>query len=367
MSDFILNFPTNELFDDTTNSILKKNQSLLFHRKLKNYKSTELHNLSGLASKLKLSSIHVKDESKRFGLGSFKPLGVSYALDQILKKNKTVSTLCTATDGNHGIGLSWISKMFNKKCVVYVPKHTPLLTVKKISKFGAKVLQLKKNYDQTCKYAFDISKKMGWQLVQDVSWKGYKKIPAYIMSGYQTHFREIDENVKKKDLPFFDVVFLQCGVGSWAASCIWYYLNKYGDKRPKIILVEPTESAGVFESFLNKKRCNPSGSLKTIANSLNCGIPSMSAWEIIKSGSDGVIKINDYEILESMSLFLEPLKKDPKIISGESGAVGLAGLLKCLNKKSFKKLRKHIGLDCNSKVLLFNTEGKSKAVNHTTA
>ena len=93
----------------------------------------------------------------------------------------------------------------------------------------------------------------------------------------------------------------------------------------------------------------------------------MSAWEIIKSGSDGVIKINDYEILESMSLFLEPLKKDPKIISGESGAVGLAGLLKCLNKKSFKKLRKHIGLDCNSKVLLFNTEGKSKAVNHTTA
>ena len=86
MSDFILNFPTNELFDDTTNNILKKNQALLFHRKLKNYKSTELHNLSGLASKLKLSSIHVKDESKRFGLGSFKPLGVSYALDQILKK-----------------------------------------------------------------------------------------------------------------------------------------------------------------------------------------------------------------------------------------------------------------------------------------
>ena len=364
MSNFILNFPSNKIFDDTTSEILKKNQSLVFHRQLENYKSTELHNLSGLASKLKLSSIHVKDESTRFGLGSFKPLGVSYALSRILKNNNSKSSLCTATDGNHGIGLSWISQIFNKKCIVYVPKHTPKLIVEKISKLGAEVSQLQKNYDETCKYAFDMSKKMGWQLVQDVCWEGYEKIPAYIMSGYQTHFREIDEKVQNLGLPFFDVVFLQCGVGSWAASCIWYYLNKYGQRRPKIILVEPLESAGVFESFQYKKRSTPSGSLKTIANSLNCGIPSMSAWKIIRSGCDAVITINDDDIIKSIGVFSDPVNRDPKINSGESGAVGLAGLLNCLSGKSFSKLKKHIGLDCNSRVLLFNTEGNSKDVNY---
>ena len=90
----------------------------------------------------------------------------------------------------------------------------------------------------------------------------------------------------------------------------------------------------------------------------------MSAWKIIRSGCDAVITINDDDIIKSMGVFSDPVNRDPKINSGESGAVGLAGLLNCLSEKSFSKLKKHIGLDCNSRVLLFNTEGNSKDVNY---
>lgn len=354
---FLINFPTNHLTKDTTHRILLKCQPLNFHKKLKNYKSTVLHNLRGLASKWNLYAIHVKDESTRFGLGSFKPLGVSYAVHKLNKIVNLKETLCAATDGNHGIGLSWISQVLNKKCVIYVPRHTTKSRIKFITNLGSKVIKLEKNYDQTCEHALQTSKKMDWQLVQDASFKGYEKIPAYIMSGYQTHMHEIGEQIECKELPFFDVVFLQCGVGSWAASCIWYYLEKYGSKRPKIILVEPRESAGVYESFKSKKRTNPKGSLKTIAQSLNCGKPSLSAWGIIQSGCDGCIKVDDADIIAAKNIYLNSKGNDPKIFSGASGAVGLAGLLKCLNDKKFGNMKKHIGLGPNSKVLLFNTEG----------
>lgn len=354
---FIINFPTNQHVINTTHRILLKSKPLNFHKKLKNYKSTDLHNLRGLASKLNLSAIHVKDESNRFGLGSFKPLGASYAVHKIHEIINSKETFCTATDGNHGVGLSWISQVFNKKCVVYVPRHTTKSRIKYITNLGSKVIKLEKNYDQTCEHALKTSKKMGWQLVQDVSFKGYEKIPAYIMSGYQTHMHEIDKQINCEELPFYDVVFLQCGVGSWAASCIWYYLEKYGLKRPKIILVEPRESAGVYESFQSKKRTDPKGSLKTIAQSLNCGKPSFSAWDIIQSGCDGCIKVDDADIIAAKNIYLNSLANDPKIFSGNSGAVGLAGLLKCFNHKKSGNMKKHIGLGSNSKVLLFNTEG----------
>ena len=111
----------------------------------------------------------------------------------------------------------------------------------------------------------------------------------------------------------FDIVFLQSGVGSWAASYIWYCLNRFGMNRPKIVLVEPSESCGVFQSFTEDKRISPLGSLDTIMAGLNCGIPSKNAWEIIKNGCDAVITISDEDVKSSMRILYSPKENDPKI------------------------------------------------------
>ena len=359
MKDFIINYPSNILPNDITNQILKNSKSISYHRTIENYKQSPLHRLSALSNYLKISNLYVKDESNRFGLDSFKVLGGSYAVSQILKKNPNISVFCTATDGNHGKGLAWSAEKYNKKCIVFVPKDTSKLRIKAITDLGAKVEQLEMNYEDTCKYAAEISLKMNWKLVQDTSWVNYELIPAYIMSGYLTHFIEMEDTFNKLNQPDLDIVIIQCGVGSWPASCIWYYLNRYGKNKPKIILVEPTESCGVYQSFHEGKRISPKGNLSTIMAGLNCGIPSKSAWEIIKRGCDGVIKINDSEVKLAMKMFYKPLLEDIKIISGESGAAGLAGLIKCLNDNKLKKLKDHIGLNKDSRVLVFNSEGKT--------
>ncbi len=188
------------------------------------------------------------------------------------------------------------------------------------------------------------------QLVQDTSWKGYEEIPAYIMSGYLTQFKELENEINTIKKPEADIIFFQTGVGSWAASGIWYYLNKYGTKKPKIILVEPNESSGVFESFINGKRISPKGNFKTIMAGLNCGIPSKIAWEIIKNGCDACLRISDKYAKEAMRSLFYSHNEDSRIISGESGAAGLAGLMKCIKEKSLENLRNHIGLSSDTKI-----------------
>ena len=107
----------------------KARETLRFHRSLPAYAETKLCALDELAKSLRLGGIYVKDESTRFGLKAFKGLGGSYALFRVLCERfgldpqKTVfadlleepyRTMCrgiefaTATDGNHGKGVSTV-------------------------------------------------------------------------------------------------------------------------------------------------------------------------------------------------------------------------------------------------------------------
>ena len=357
MRDYFLNYPDNKINPNKTSNVLENSESLNFHKSLDNYNISPLINLKSLSKKLNINNLFVKDESNRFGLNAFKVLGASYAIYHILKDEPNIPVFCTATDGNHGKAVAWATKRYNKKCIVYVPRNTTDLRIKAISKAGAKVYKLDMNYEDTCDYAREISLKNNWKLIQDTSWDGYEYIPSLIMSGYLTHFNELESQLVLNYKNKIDIIFLQCGVGSWAASCIWYFLNKHKVNRPKIVIVEPTESAGIFESFEKGARITPKGNFNTIMAGLNCGIPSKNAWDIIKSGCDASIIISDDYVIKATREYYYPRDNDQRIISGESGAAGLGGLLKSIYDSAFDKLRKHINLNPKSNVLLFNTEG----------
>ena len=54
-----------------------------------------------------------------------------------------------------------------------------------------------------------------------------------------------------------------------------------------------------------------------------------------------------------------PLKGDPTVISGESGAVGMGVLAALMEGDDYKDLRDYLGLDRFSQVLMFSTEGNT--------
>ena len=98
------------------------------------YEPTPLRSLDRLAAALGLEAALYKDESRRFGFGSFKPLGGTYAVARLLAERLGVSTqailrgeqrarladvtLTTATDGNIGQAVAWGAREAGCRCIV---------------------------------------------------------------------------------------------------------------------------------------------------------------------------------------------------------------------------------------------------------
>ena len=87
---------------------------------------------------------------------------------------------------------------------------------------------------------------------------------------------------------------------------------------------------------------------------LSCGEVSELAWDVLATGADGAIVIEDALALDGMRRLAFPSGGDPAIVGGEcsGGAVGaLIGLAR------EPDLMARLGLDRTSRVLLIGTEG----------
>ena len=243
---------------------------LLFHKSLDVYQPTPLRRLSGLAATLGVNEILVKDESQRFGLKAFKALGASYAIYRFIKSRveaesgQTLSipeffdragrrecgnyTFCTATDGNHGRGVAWTARWLGQHAVIYMPRVSCPARIDGIRSEGARVVIVDGTYDQTVVKAAADARQNGWVIISDTSYPGNMGIPSWIMAGYTTIFREIDDTLGDDSESAFDIVFIQVGVGALAAAAAWYYTVHRRDRRPRTISVEPLAADCLLES-----------------------------------------------------------------------------------------------------------------------
>jgi diaminopropionate ammonia-lyase len=338
----------------------KAEQVISYHKSINGYHSTSLHSLANLALKTGLQSIHIKDESSRFGLKAFKALGASWAIRCLLNENPGTYTFCTATDGNHGRAVAWSARIMNQKAVVFIPETTVQSRIRSIEKEGAAVHIVKGDYDSCVEIAAQAASKNGYVLIQDTSWKGYEKIPALITEGYYTLIHEIIQKYDpgKSTIPF-DIIFLQAGVGSWASSAVKYFCNQYQKEKPKFIIVEPNSADCVLESVRNGKISRTKGAQDTIMAGLNCGTPSMAAFDILRNTVDVFISISDDYARLALRILQDPLPGDPAIESCETGAAGLAGMLAVIFSRELSEVKKHLQLNHESRILLINTEGNT--------
>ena len=243
----------------------KAKQARAFHQSFPEYRETPLAELNALAKELGVASIHVKDESWRFGLNAFKVLGGSYTIGNYIAKKLGVSitelryeklvspevkerlgriTFVTATDGNHGRGIAWTAARLGQKSVVYMPKGSSEERLHNIQALGADASITELNYDDAVRLAKEGQDKNGWVLVQDTAWEGYEEIPGWIMEGYTTMAAEATEQLKGERPTH---VFLQAGVGAMSGAVCGYFASLYGDEeRPVITIVEPDQADCIF-------------------------------------------------------------------------------------------------------------------------
>ena len=352
-----------------------------FHKSLPNYQPTPLVDLKNLAAHYGVKKVWLKDESKRFGLNAFKVLGGSYAIGKYLsqrlgkdinelpynvlisdevKKQLGDVTFVTATDGNHGRGVAWMANRLKQKSVVYMPKGSAKMRFDAIAREGADVTITDLNYDDAVRLANKGAEEYGWIMVQDTAWDGYEEIPLWIMQGYSTIINEVVEQLKECGNEKPTHVFLQAGVGSFAGAVQGYLAHLYGDDRPITIICEPHGANCIYKS-MEANDGNPhnvGGDLTTIMAGLACGEPNTISWKILRDNADFSVSCDDQIAARGMRVLSSPLGDDTRVISGESGAVGL-GLFTILSerKEEFAELMKELKIDENSKILCISTEG----------
>ena len=352
-----------------------------FHRSFPQYSITPLAKLDGMASELGLGGVYVKDESYRFGLNAFKVLGGSFAMGRYIaqqmgrdvgemtyeyltspafREEFGQATFFTATDGNHGRGVAWAANKLGQKAVVHMPKGSSQSRFDNIAKEGAKVTIEEVNYDDCVRIAAaEAAETEHGVVVQDTAWEGYEEIPAWIMQGYGTMANEAADQLRQVSVNRPTHVFVQAGVGSLAGAVVGYFTNLYPNDPPKFVVMEARAADCLYQGAVAGDG-DPrivGGDLQTIMAGLACGEPNIISWDILRNHVSAFVSCPDWVSAKGMRMLSAPVKGDPRVISGESGAVGMGLLSTIMQDDEYKELREYLELDQSSQVLMFSTEG----------
>lgn len=339
------------------------------------HQSTRLYGLPGLAASLGVRAVQVKDEGARSSLGSFKALGGAHAVIRVVLRevgkhlNRSLSildlddadvraiaaglTITCATDGNHGRAVAAGAALAGCACTVYIHAGVSDARAKAISDQGANVVRIEGNYDDSVAMANQEAKEHGWHVVSDTSWPGYEEIPTWVMQGYLIMVSEAIEQARLSEaMPTH--VFLQAGVGGYAAAVAAHVALALGSAAPRVVVVEPERAACLFESAVcgQLKRVAPQE--PTLMAMLECYEPSLIGWRILERRAHAFMTIDETQALRAMKALARPKAGDPFVLAGESGGAGLAGVMAAAASGRAREL---LGLDADSVVMVFNTEG----------
>ncbi|APX94458.1 diaminopropionate ammonia-lyase [Halomonas sp. 1513] len=337
-----------------------------------NSNATPLYSLPGLAAKLGVAEILLKDESKRSALGSFKALGAPIALVRLILRQFPEHcfdardllagehssalagfTVVSATDGNHGRALAAAARSVGCRCIIVLHANVSTEREAPIAANGAEIVRISGNYDASVETAAELAEKNGWLVVSDTSYEGYEEIPRDVMQGYSTIAAEIMEveGLQHRAGPAFTHVFLQGGVGGFAAGIASYLWELHGAQRPTIVVVEPEQADCLYQSASAGKAARATGSVDSVMAGLACGETSRLAWKFLQPCVDFFMTIHDDEAVTAMRALAGGSEQDVPVVSGESGAAGLAGLSRLASDSM------QVGLNAESRILLINTEG----------
>ena len=351
-----------------------------FHKSFPQYSVTPLANLSGMANRLGLGGLYVKDESYRFGLNAFKVLGGSFAMaryiaeetgrdvadcdfdyltsDQ-LEHDFGHATFFTATDGNHGRGVAWAAHRLHQNAVVHMPKGSTKTRFDNIAKEGAKVTIEELNYDDCVRLAAkEAEETEHGVIVQDTAWEGYTKIPSWIMQGYGTLALEADQQLAKDGCRPTHI-FIQAGVGSLAGAVIGYFANRFKENPPIMVVVEAMAADCLYRSAVkgDGSRIDVTGDMLTIMAGLACGEANTVSWDILRNHADAFVSCPDWVSANGTRIYGAPLRGDDRVFSGESGSVTMGLVAALMTKPEYRELREALKLDDSSEVLLVSSEG----------
>ncbi|MCL0039734.1 threonine/serine dehydratase [Nitrospinaceae bacterium] len=261
-------------------------------------------------SKLCNCNVYLKLESEQL-TGSFKIRG---AFNKLLScKNELNNGFITASTGNHGKAVAYVSKMLNIKGTVYVPTKVSQTKLEAIKIYGINIKKYDGTSGKTEIHARRVAEKQKIQFISP-----YNDID--IAAGQGTVGYEVWGQLQN-----IDAIFVCIGGGGLISGVAGYLKHK--NKNLKIFGCEPRNSCAMSASIkvgnVIEVEHKP-----TLSDGSAGGIePGSITFDFCKKYVDEYIQVSEKEIKNAMFFMIE---KHHKIIEG-AAAVPIASLIKKKN------------------------------------
>ena len=264
------------------------------------------------------NDVYIKPENLQ-KTGAFKIRG---AYNKIIKldDDAKMKGLIASSAGNHAQGVAYAARKLGVKATICMPAHTPLIKVEATKAHGAEVVLHGEVYDEAYAKAVELQKKEGYTFIHPFD-------DEDIIEGQGTIALEILE-----ELPDTDVILVPIGGGGLIAgiACAAKQINP----NVKIYGVEPEGAASALAA-IHEDQVVTLAEANTIADGTAVKTIGSKTFEYIKKYVDGIITVNDYELMDVFLLLVEK----HKLVAEGSGILSLAGL-----KKLYEKNKKVVSL-----------------------
>ena len=264
------------------------------------------------------NDVYIKPENLQ-KTGAFKIRG---AYNKIIKldDDAKMKGLIASSAGNHAQGVAYAARKLGVKATICMPAHTPLIKVEATKAHGAEVVLHGEVYDEAYAKAVELQKKEGYTFIHPFD-------DEDIIEGPGTIALEILE-----ELPDTDVILVPIGGGGLIAgiACAAKQINP----NVKIYGVEPEGAASALAA-IHEDQVVTLAEANTIADGTAVKTIGSKTFEYIKKYVDGIITVNDYELMDAFLLLVEK----HKLVAEGSGILSLAGL-----KKLYEKNKKVVSL-----------------------
>jgi len=248
---------------------------------------------------------------------SFKLRGAYNKLRQLTDEQRATGVIA-ASAGNHAQGLALASKKMGVKATIVMPKTTPQIKVDAVRARGAKVVLIGDNYDAASAHAQKLVEEKGLVYIHPFD-------DPDVIAGQGTIGMEI-----LRQLPGdLDVIFIAVGGGGLCAGVAAYV--KYVRPDVKIIAVEANDSA-CLDAALKAGRRVRLKEVGIFADGTAVAQIGKETFRLLKDLVDEVITVSTDEICAA----IKDVYSDTRAICEPSGAMGLAGLKKYVERDGVK-------------------------------
>jgi threonine dehydratase len=241
-------------------------------------------------------------------IGAFKIRGGITFIDALLKSQPGIQGIVTATRGNHGQSQALAAARAGIAAYIVVPIGNSQEKNAAMRAQGAQVIEFGADFDEARQKAAELAQE-----------KNLYPVPPFhrdIILGVATYALELFEAAG--DL---DTVYVPIGMGSGICGLI--QTRNLLNLNTKIVGVVSSRADAFAQSFEQGKIVT-TASADTMADGLACRIPLPEAFDIIKTGADRIIRVDDDEIRQAMRIY----HQDTHNTSEGAGAASLAALIR---------------------------------------